>query len=710
MVKDTVTHIKRTWLEMGKVIRFLSIFLVVLVVAEGVMFAGSYKRLNTAIQKERIRAVQQISGLVSEKLRLLYDNYETELQQSKKTLVQSHITSLQSACDALVNPDDLYMMTEEGACISLHGKPIVFSSKEMMQNLLHSQQVSSVFATVQGMGDFWIYAAPLDGVTLDGKNMIGLLKLVSAQEYADITATSLYGDLGASYVVNGDGVITLRPAGASAEQYFQGYNLLQILKREGVDAAQIKELQQALSSHTEAEIIVSIQGNTWMIQSFPDEENLNIVIAIPISITAQETFTNMRHVITMVGLTMLTLSAIFLLWISHYMSSNQKMQMEQAKTALKSDFMNKVSHDIRTPLNAIVGMLELSQRTVQPNDPAAGYLQKAKKSSEYLISIVNDVLDISRMEAGKMRIASEPFDMIELLDTTVQEELYPTKDKQLHLLLDRPPDIHTAFLGDALRIKQCLINLISNAVKFTPDGGTITLRYAEQPAEEGVYRVRFAVEDTGIGMSEEFMEHMFKPFEQAESSLTSSYAGSGLGLSIVQSFVTLMNGAISAESKLNVGTKITITLPLKDCAAMAPPATVPTEEAPPDSYEGKRLLLAEDNELNREIMTVLLTEMGFTVDTCENGKQAVEAFRTSVEGYYSMILMDIQMPVMNGLEAAVAIRKTDHPDAEHIPIIALSANAFEEDVEQSLRHGMQAHLTKPIDIEMIKKIFHQYIR
>lgn len=710
MIKDTVTHIKRTWLEMGKVIRSLSIFLIVLVVAEVVMFAGSYKRLNTAIQNERIRSVQQISGLVSEKLRLLYGNYETELQQSKKTLVQSHITSLQSACDALVDPDDLYVMTEEGVCISLHGEPIVFSSKEMMHNLLHSQQVSSVFATVQGMGDFWIYAAPLDGVVIDGKNMIGLLKLVSAQEYADITATSLYDDLGVSYVVNGDGVITLRPVGASAEQYFQGYNLLQILERESVDAAQIKELQQALSSHTEAEIIVSLQGHTWMIQSFPDEENLNIVIAIPISITAQETFTNMRHVITMVGITMLTLAAIFLLWISHYMSANQKMQMEQAKTALKSDFMNKVSHDIRTPLNAIVGMLELSQRTMQPTDPAASYLQKAKKSSEYLISIVNDVLDISRMEAGKMRIASEPFDMAELLDTTVQEELYPTKDKQLHFLLDRPPDIHTAFLGDALRIKQCLINLISNAVKFTPDGGTITLRYAEQPAEEGVYRVCFAVEDTGIGMSGEFMEHMFKPFEQAESSLTSSYAGSGLGLSIVQSFVTLMNGAISVESKLNVGTKITITLPLEACAAIAPPATVPAEEAPPDSYEGIRLLLAEDNDLNREIMTVLLTEMGFIVDTCENGKQAVEAFRASAMGYYAMILMDIQMPVMNGLEAAAAIRETGRPDAEHIPIIALSANAFEEDVEQSLRYGMQAHLTKPIDMEMIAKIFHQYIR
>ena len=708
MIKDNVNHIKKTWLEMGKGIRFLSVSLVMLVMIEMILFVGSYERLGIAIQNERIRAVQQISGLVSEKLRLLYGNYETELLQAKKTIVQSKITSLQEAHEIIVNPDDYYVMTEEGACVSLQGKPIVFSSKEMMKNL-HSQQIGSVFSTVQGMGDFWIFGVPLDHVTLDGQNLLGLLKLVSAQEYADITATSLYDDLGVSYVVNSDGVITLRPNEARADQYFQGYNLLQILEQEGVDRAQSEELRLAFLNHKEAEIMVTIQGHTWLIQSFPDEENFNIVLAIPISITAHETFTSMRHVITMVILTMITLSAIFMLWIFHYMSANQKMQVEQAKTALKSDFMNKVSHDIRTPLNAIVGMLELSQRTIQPTDPAGNYLQKAKKSSEYLISIVNDVLDMSRIEAGKMRIASEPFDMAELLDTTILPELYPTKDKQLNFSLERPASIQPAFLGDALRIKQCLINLISNAVKFTADGGTITLRYMEGLIEEGLYHVHFTVIDNGIGMSEEFMEHMFKPFEQAESSLISTHVGSGLGLSIVHNFVTLMNGTIDVKSKQNVGTKFTITLPLQTCAVSDLPHTADFEDISSEILKGKRVLLAEDNELNREIIVGLLTEMGLVVDSYENGAQAVEAFTASTMGYYALILMDIQMPVMNGLEAAAAIRKSAHVDRERIPIIALSANAFDEDVERSLSVGMQAHLTKPIDVEMIKKILHQYI-
>lgn len=709
MVKDSGPRLRNAWLEMRKGIQIVSLLLGILFLFNIVAFIVSYRQLNEAIQNERINSVQQLSRMVSEKIQLLRSHYSSELAQSAQTLTNTKPSTMQEVGQLLTGAEDLYLVSKDASYLSPQGDSIVFSSTKVIHNLVNSDEVNSDFATVQGRGDFWIFSIALHDVVIDGKEIVGLLRLVDAQEYASIAATTLYNDKGFSYVVDDNGVITLRPPESATATYFGGYNILQILQHAGVDEAQVRVLEKALSAHTEAKIVVPVGDNTWLIQSFPDQETRNIVMAIPISVTAQETFSSMGRTIAIVVLTVLNLSIMFLIWIAHYMSANQKMKLEKAKSMLKSDFMNKVSHDIRTPLNAIVGMLELSRRTVEPPNPAADYLQKAKKYSEYLISIINDVLDISRIETGKMRIAHERFDMAELLDTVAQQELYPTKGKKLRLSLDCPPDIRTAFSGDALRIKQCLINLIGNAVKFTPDNGSIQLGYRELSEENGMCRVQFTVEDNGAGMSEEFLERMFKPFEQAESSLTSPYTGSGLGLAIVHNFVTLMNGTITVESKLGEGTKFTLTLPLEICTAEAALAAPPAEESPARSFEGKRLLLAEDNEINREIITELLSSMGMIIDPCENGAQAVAAFTKSPVGHYDMILMDIQMPVMNGLEATAAIRAAAHPDSERIPIVALSANAFEEDVERSLRCGMQAHLIKPIDMDAIIKIFNQYI-
>ena len=387
------------------------------------------------------------------------------------------------------------------------------------------------------------------------------------------------------------------------------------------------------------------------------------------------------------------------------------MKLENEKSAMKSDFMNKMSHDIRTPLNAIVGMHELALRSINNPSTVTDCLNKAKKSSEYLISIINDVLDMSRIESGKMQVSNTAFNMRELLDTVIQLETNPAKEKKLDLQLDCPSSIHADFLGDSIRIKQCLINLISNSIKFTPEHGTVSLTYEERGVDDSCSVVRFTVQDTGIGMSEAYMQRIFIPFEQEQSSFTSVYTGSGLGLSIVHNLVKLMKGTISVESKLNQGTKFVIELPLEK-------SDTPTENDSAEISElelseilrGKRILLAEDNEINREIIIALLEEVGAVVDAAENGAIAAELFSGSSKGYYSIILMDIQMPVMNGLEAAKAIRNASHPDSKRIPIIALSANAFEEDIERSIQYGMQAHLTKPIDMDAINKVLIQYIR
>ena len=687
-----------------------TLLLTVLLTFEVLWFTSAYRHLSQSIQKERIDSIEQMSTLISEKLLLLRQNYEDKVRQAGHIIMDSHIRSFEQGRALLLAYDQLYLLAEDGTCISLTGEKIVMAESEEIRNLKTSDSVRTDFCTVHTKGDFWVFMSPLTDVTIEGKAYFGVIMLVDSNTYAEVAATALYENQGASYVVNQQGVIELRPTKSTANNYFGGYNLLNILRERKVDDKLVLALQRGIEERQEVNFSAKIGGETWRIQSFPDSWGNSIVITVPISITARTTFDGMRNVIIIIGLTLVSMVALALIWISYYVRKGQQIKLEQAKANLKSDFMNKVSHDIRTPLTAVIGLNDLLLHNADKPDIVADCARKAKKSGEYLVSIINDVLDLSRIESGKLRLSHTAFDMKELLDTVVQLEVYPASEKALTFRLDCPEKIHPGFFGDAVRIKQCLINLTSNAIKFTPEQGTVTLTYREQMEDDRYTKVYFVVEDTGIGMSEGFMKQMFHPFEQEQSSLTSTHVGSGLGLAIVHSLVTLMNGTIHAESKINQGSRFVIELPLERTElSEAEPENERTDELPAYLL-GKRILLAEDNEINREIVAELLTGLGFVVDGAANGAEALERFKQSSMGYYSIILMDLQMPVMNGLEAVAAIRKSAHMDAQRIPIIALSANAFEEDVEKSLANGMQAHISKPVDINTIKKLFVKYIR
>lgn len=700
---------KKTGAEILPRIRCITVLLTVALISEIFLFTVTYRHLNQSIQNERIDSIEQMSTLISEKLFLLRQNYEDKVRQAALVIMDNHVRSLDQEHPLLQGFEQLYLLAEDGSCISLTGDKILLSESEEIRKLKTSDEVRTDFCTVQTKGDFWVFMSPLSGVTIENKEFFGVIMLVDSNTYAEIAATALYENQGASYVVNRLGVIELRPTKSTANEYFGGYNLLHILREKKVDEQQIFVLQQGLKEQQEVNFIAKIGGETWRIQSFPDSWGNSIVITVPISITARSTFDGMRNVVIMIGLILLTVVIMALVWVSYYVKKGQQIKLEQAKAALKSDFMNKVSHDIRTPLTAVIGLNDLLMHNADKPEVVAECAQKAKKSGEYLVSIINDVLDLSRIECGKLRLSQKAFDMKELLETVVQLETYPAGEKALNFCLDCPENFHRGFLGDAVRIKQCLINLVSNAIKFTPEQGTVTLTYREQTDSSRYTRAYFVVEDTGIGMSEAFMQQMFHPFEQEQSSLTSSHVGSGLGLAIVHNLVTLMNGTIHVESKLKQGSRFVIELPLERTGLSEQNLENMNTDELPAYLLGRRILLAEDNEINREIVTELLTGLGFVVDGAGNGAEAVERFQDSSEGYYSMILMDIQMPVMSGLDAVSAIRGSDHMDSGSIPIIALSANAFEEDVEKSLAHGMQAHISKPVDMSMLKKLFVKYI-
>jgi len=383
-------------------------------------------------------------------------------------------------------------------------------------------------------------------------------------------------------------------------------------------------------------------------------------------------------------------------------------------SAAKSDFMSKMSHDIRTPMNAIIGMTAIASVHAENPDRVREALGKISSSSRYLLGLINEVLDMSKVESGTVSLASEKFNLSDLLNSMLQM-IEPQIQAHKHSLKVHVQDIrHENVIGDSLRIQQVFLNFMSNAIKYTPDGGEIRLTVQEQAvsvSSTGCYV--FVIEDNGIGMSREYLEHIFEPFSRAEDLRTSKIQGTGLGMAIAQNIVHMMNGNITVESEPGKGSKFTVTIYLKlqeEQDIHTPEAAdLPLDPLLQHDFSGRRVLLVEDNELNREIAREVLEMAGLTVEEAVNGQIAVDLFSDSEAGYYSLILMDIQMPVMNGYDAAAAIRALDHPDAQQIPILAMTANAFLEDIQAAKAAGMNEHLAKPIDFEALGAVLKKYL-
>lgn len=703
-----MVSIKKAKQYEGVLPKALLTFFTLLFLCSMMLFIYSYRSLNRSIQDERINSVQQLGELISDKVSMLRDDYAKETTRFA-TLLKNSGVSDSTTLKTLFPEGDILLVTDTGMMMALDGSRWLVDDRELRRNVMEGTGVMSTFSTIQTKGDYWLFSIGVRDVVIDDVPVVGLVQMVDAAEYAKVATIPLYGGLGASYVVDAQGAILIRPQAAEANSVFNGYNMFHILQQEQVEQAEIDRLKEAIRDEREYQFVADIQSTTWLIQSIPGDSGRGIVITVPVSVTARDTYSGMRNVVILIVMMVLSLGVLVLGSLMLMIKKNQAVELSQAKTRAKNDFLDKMSHDIRTPLNAIVGMLELAMGSVDSRETLLDCLKKAKVSSEYLVSIINDVLDMSRIESGKMTISHRQFSMTELLDHIVQMETIPAGDKGLDFSLEVKTPVDTDFMGDPVRLRQCLVNLISNAIKFTAKGGKVELTYEALPIEDGHDLVRFTVKDTGIGMSEEFLERMFNPFEQEYSSRTSTYVGSGLGLSIVKNLVELMGGTVNVASSLGQGSTFTLAIPLKTAEKVVATSIEQPDERMLDLLKGRRVLLVEDNEINREIGELILKRMGLEVDMAVNGQEAVGKMGHSPKGYYSIILMDIQMPVMNGLEATKRIRASEHPDGKDIPIIALSANAFDEDSRRSMEAGMQAHLAKPIDIVELKKVLKKYI-
>ena len=643
-----------------------------------------------------------------------------------------HFENTQELCDDIV-------LLEKMFCTELYGSRVMFldaqgtaylanGSVGIWSDVIHlidgSSQHTFVSETDNIDGCFLVFSRELDSPITVGEDNVRFTHVVLLKDIQTVKqyyTTTTYGGRAATYFIKSNGTRVYFDADdddvIGARNVFKALGEAEYVQEQSFDAVKEQLDREGIAT---ADILLNQTEYFYCLTSL-ENYNMILMLLIPADSVAVNTMNMMNSTIRT---QMIFISAMALLLLLAFFSfikvqrSSQMVKLEQetnrelnrlrtvAETAnaAKSTFLNNMSHDIRTPMNAIIGFTNIALKHSPPPE-IKSCLDKISDSSEHLLALINDVLDISRIESGKIQYAPIPVDIAEVSDSvlTIMYGYLSNRDITFRTELEEPQTRYV--LADAVRVREVLVNILGNAVKFTNDGGTVTYAVSYLPGKDDHFiNVRYRISDTGIGMSEEFVDHIFDEFSQEEHGARTQYKGTGLGMAITKRYVDLMGGAISVESKKGVGSTFTVDLPMEITVASA----VKQKDYSVVNVDltGMKILLAEDNDLNAEIAIVQLEELGLQITRAVDGEEAVRYFAENPQGTYDLILMDVMMPKMNGYEATKAIRSLQNrPDAATIPIIAMTANAFAEDVQASLDAGMNGHLSKPsVMDEVIKTI------
>ncbi len=573
-------------------------------------------------------------------------------------------------------------------------------------------------------GSFLVFSQELDSPITMGEDHVRFTHIVLLKDIQTVKqyyTTTTYGGSAATYIIKKNG--TLAYFDADDDDVIGARNIYKALEEaEYVQGRNFDIIKEQLDRDgiVAANILLNQTEYYYCLTALKDYD-MTLMLLIPADCVAVSTMDMMNSTIrtqTIFISVMVLLMLLAFFSLIKVQRSSQMVKLEQetnrelnrlrtvAETAnaAKSTFLNNMSHDIRTPMNAIIGFTNIALKHSPPPE-IKSCLDKISDSSEHLLALINDVLDISRIESGKIQYEPAPVDIAEVSDSvlTIMYGYLSNRDITFKTELEEPQTCYV--LTDAVRVREVLVNILGNAVKFTNDGGTVTYSVSYHPGKDKQYiNVRYRISDTGIGMSEEFVEHIFDEFSQEERGARTQYKGTGLGMAITKRYVDLMGGTILVESKKGIGSTFTVELPMEITDA----CEVEKKDYSPGNVDltGLKVLLAEDNDLNAEIAMVQLEELGMKIIRASDGEEAVRFFAQNPQGTFDLILMDIMMPKMNGYEATKAIRGLQNrPDAVTIPIIAMTANAFAEDVQASMDAGMNGHLSKPIVMdEVIKTI------
>ena len=591
--------------------------------------------------------------------------------------------------------------------------------------------------------DGYLVAIPCQEYTINGETYTAIGTVYDHSKLDSMLKLKGYHGKAYLFMLDHDGNITY--TNLSGDKYQRNYSLLKHLKGEQAITEEEADLFKKKFDNGESGVALLGKQNPYYLGYCPIESNNTILVCIVAKGVIDNVLRDYQKTVLctttlMAGFILLLFAGLFYS-ISRLSLADQKAEYEKRNNELhlqtmkemevvnqklkkaknvatealqtaenankaKTDFLSNMSHDIRTPMNAIIGITSLIRHDAGNKAKVIEYADKIDISSQHLLGIINDVLDMSKIEAGKTVFKYSDFsilDFIQELDTIFHTQIY---EKQQTLTIIKENIQHEWVNGDQVHLMQIFSNLLSNAVKYTQEGGEIQFFVEECETKSSVYaKYRFLVSDNGMGMSADFKETIFDPFTRAESSVTNKVQGTGLGMAITKNLVEAMGGTIDVDSELGQGSCFEVLMDLKiaEDRTVALAAQEETDEQDGNILQGMKFLCAEDNELNAEILTELLKIEGAECTICENGEEILKAFEQSAPGDYDMILMDVQMPVMNGYDATKAIRRSSHELAKKIPIIAMTANAFSEDIQHSLAAGMNAHVSKPVEMKVLEK-------
>ena len=746
-IEQTVNKRKK----ITKIIMLLLILLVIFLSLAGTMYLIS--KSSKYISENGKSSMRAVVEQIQQTYDFQVSGYYSQLQLVEEFLLHERELSLETDTNKKFfeawekeSESTLVFLQENGQAISAGGtKMRIDMPSKLLLDLKNGYNIGKLVYLDYDYKkkDGYLVAIPCQEYTINEETYTAIGTVYDHSKLDSMLKLKGYDGKAYLFMLDHDGNITY--TNLSGDKYQRNYSLLKHLKGEQAITEEEADWFKKKFDNGESGVALLGKQNPYYLGYCPIESNNTILVCIVAKGVVDNVLMDYQK--TVLFTTILMAGFILLLFVGLFYSisrlslADQKAEYEKRNNELhlqtmkemevvnqklkkaknaatealqtaenankaKTDFLSNMSHDIRTPMNAIIGITSLIRHDAGNKAKVIEYADKIDISSQHLLGIINDVLDMSKIEAGKTVFKYSDFsilDFIQELDTIFHSQIY---EKKQTLTIIKENIRHEWVNGDQVHLMQIFSNLLSNAVKYTQEGGEIQFLVEEYETKSRAYaKYRFLVIDNGMGMSADFMDTIFDAFTRAESSLTNKIQGTGLGMAITRNLVEAMGGTIDVESELGQGScfEVLIDLKIAEDRTVALAAQEETDEQDGNILQGMKFLCAEDNELNAEILTELLKIEGAECTICENGEEILKAFEQSAPGDYDMILMDVQMPVMNGYEATKAIRRSSHKLAKTIPIIAMTANAFSEDIQHSLAAGMNAHVSKPVEMKVLEK-------